>query len=219
MRRLILRSFQSPGDILMLTAAVRDLHAAAPGQFHTDVRTSCPALWENNPHVTPMKEHESGVEVLDMHYPLIHQSNQRPYHFIHGYAQFLEERLGVRIPVTRFKGDVHLSEQEKQGPPPGSADGVPERFWIVVAGGKNDFTAKWWDPACFQKVVDHFRGTITFVQTGEHGHWHPPLHGVVNLVGKTTTREFVRLMHYADGVVCPVTFAMHLAAAVEARPG
>ena len=47
-RRLILRSFQSPGDILMLTAAVRDLHAAAPGQFQTDVRTSAPALWENN---------------------------------------------------------------------------------------------------------------------------------------------------------------------------
>ena len=33
----------------MLTAAVRDLHAEAPGQFQTDVRTSAPALWENNP--------------------------------------------------------------------------------------------------------------------------------------------------------------------------
>src|SRR4051794_11771937 len=36
-RRLILRSFQSPGDVLMLTAAVRDLHVAAPGRFQTDV--------------------------------------------------------------------------------------------------------------------------------------------------------------------------------------
>src|SRR5665213_2165936 len=43
--------------------------------------------------------------------------------------------------------------------------------------------------------------------------------GVVNLVGKTDTRAFIRLMHHADGVVCPVTFAMHLAAAVETRPG
>ncbi len=40
-RRLILRSFQSPGDILMLTAAVRDLHAAALARFHTDVRFGC----------------------------------------------------------------------------------------------------------------------------------------------------------------------------------
>ena len=29
--KLILRNFQSPGDIVMLTAAVRDLHRAYPG--------------------------------------------------------------------------------------------------------------------------------------------------------------------------------------------
>ena len=40
----------------MLSAAVRDLHAAYPGQFQTDVRTSTTALWENNPHITPMGE-------------------------------------------------------------------------------------------------------------------------------------------------------------------
>ena len=43
MRRLILRSFQSPGDIVMLTAAVRDLHRANPTAFQTDVRTSADA--------------------------------------------------------------------------------------------------------------------------------------------------------------------------------
>ena len=37
--KLILRNSQSPGDIVMLTAAVRDLHACRPGQFLTDVRT------------------------------------------------------------------------------------------------------------------------------------------------------------------------------------
>ena len=90
---------------------------------------------------------------------------------------------------------------------------------MIVAGGKHDFTAKWWNPASYQKVVDHFQGRIQFIQCGEAGHWHPPLTGVINLVGKTDTRQFVRLMHHADGVVCPVTFAMHLAAAVETRPG
>lgn len=93
MRRLILKSFQSPGDIVMLTAAVRDLHRAHPGQFQTDVRTSADGLWLHNPNLVPLKEGEAGVETLDMHYPLIHQSNQRPYHFIHGYVQFLEQKL------------------------------------------------------------------------------------------------------------------------------
>jgi ADP-heptose:LPS heptosyltransferase len=42
------------------------------------------------------------------------------------------------------------------------------------------------------------------------------------LVGKTSLRGLIRLMHWADGVVCPVTFAMHLAAATPRpsnRPG
>ena len=94
---------------------------------------------------------------------------------------------------------------------------VPVPFWIVVSGGKFDFTAKWWDPARLQKVVDHFAGRILFVQVGEKGHHHPALPGVMDLRGKTDLRQLIRLMHHAQGVVCPVTFAMHLAAAVELR--
>lgn len=203
----------------MLTAAVRELHAAFPGQYQTDVRTSAPALWENNPFLTRLREGGAGVRVMDMHYPLIHQCNQRPYHFLHGYTQYLEGRLGIRLPVTRFRGDIHLSPGERTSPPPCPEAGLAEGFWILVAGGKYDFTAKWWNPASAQKVIDHFRGRIQFVQCGEAGHWHPRLRGVVDLVGKTNLREFVRLMYHAAGVVCPVTFAMHLAAAVDVKPG
>jgi ADP-heptose:LPS heptosyltransferase/SAM-dependent methyltransferase len=218
-RRLVLRSFQSPGDVVMLTAAVRDLHLAHPGKFQTDVRTSADALWENNPYVVKLKEHDRQVESLDMHYPLIHDSDRRPYHFIHGYVQYLEERLGVRIPLTRFGGDIHLSADEKCRPSPVAALGHKGPFWIVMAGGKHDFTAKWWNPASYQAVVDHFQGKIRFVQCGEAGHFHPRLSGAIDLVGKTSLREFILWMHHADGVLCPVTLAMHLAAAVETRPG
>src|SRR5262245_9847258 len=112
-RKLILRNFQSPGDIVMLTAAVRDLHACHPGEFLTDVRTSCPALWENNPYLTPLREGEPGVQVIDCEYPLIHLSNTTPYHFLHGFMAFLNDRLGLRIRPTAFKGDLHLSERER----------------------------------------------------------------------------------------------------------
>lgn len=219
MRRLILRSFQCPGDIVMVTAAVRDLQKAHPGQFEIDVRTSAQQLWENNPYLTPLKEGDPGVRTIEMQYPLINQSNTRPYHFIHGYAQFLEEQLGIRIPLTEFKGDIHVSKREKNWMSQVEELDFKGRFWIMMAGGKFDFTAKWWNPAFYQDVVDHFQGRIQFVQCGESSHWHPPLQGVINLIGKTDTRQFVRLMYHADGVVCPVTFAMHLAAAVETKPG
>jgi hypothetical protein len=218
-RRLILRLFQSPGDVLMLTAAVRDLHAAYPGHFLTDVRTSAEALWLNNPYITPLDDSDPAVTTLDMHYPLVHQSNQRPYHFLHGHAQYLEQQLNLRIPVTQFRGDIHLSREEQEQPPPLADQGIPAHYWIVVAGGKYDFTAKWWNPASYQRVVDHFAGRLSFVQVGEVGHWHPPLERVVNLVGRTSLRDLVRLVYQADGVLCGVTLAMHLAAAAPTPPG
>lgn len=213
--RLILKSFQSPGDVVMLTASVRDLHKAYPGQYEIDVRTSAPDLWENNPHLVSLDEKDPKVRCIDMHYPLIHESNQRPFHFIHGYIQFLESQLGVRIPVTDFRGDIHLSLAERHPPETIAGIAIPRRYWVVVAGGKFDFTAKWWNPKSYQQVVDHFSPDVSFVQCGEAGHWHPPLQGATNLVGKTSLRELIWLIHHADGVLCPVTLAMHLAAAVE----
>jgi ADP-heptose:LPS heptosyltransferase len=216
-RKVILTNFQSPGDLVMLTAAVRDLHLCYPGEFLTDVRTSCPDLWLHNPYLTPLEKGDDGVEVVECHYPLIHQSNQRPYHFIHGFIEYLGERLRTRILPLHFKGDIHLSEEEKNAFPSCAAALGDRPFWIIVAGGKHDFTIKWWSAERFQAVVDHFRGRIQFVQVGSDEHHHPPLEGVVDLRGKTSIRDLVRLIHHSQGVLCPVTLAMHLAAAVETR--
>jgi len=218
MRRVILTNFQSPGDVVMLTAAVRDLHRCYPGQFVTDVRTSCPQLWENNPFVAPLDEADPEVLTLACEYPLIHESNTRPYHFLLGFVEFLNDRLGLRIRPTAFRGDIHLSAPERSWMSQvEEITGEDTPFWIVVSGGKYDFTTKWWDPRRYQAVVDHFRGEIQFVQVGELGHHHPPLEGVIDLRGKTDLRQLVRLVHHAAGVVTPVSLLMHLAAAVETR--
>src|SRR5438105_12580189 len=94
-RKIILTNFQSPGDIVMLTAAVRDLHLCYPGEFQTDVRTPCPHIWENNPYLTPLRPCQPGVETIDCKYPLIHRSNQEPWHFLHAFIDYLNQRLGV----------------------------------------------------------------------------------------------------------------------------
>ena len=123
MRRLILTSFPAPGDVLMLTAAVRDLHRAHPGRFLTDVKTSADELWQLNPYITPLDESQAGVETIEMHYPLVHQSNQRPYHFLHGYVQYLEQRLGIQIPLTEFHGDLYLADHEREFDDPSTTVG------------------------------------------------------------------------------------------------
>jgi hypothetical protein len=204
----------------MLTAAVRDLHRAYPGRFLTDVRTPCPALWEHNPHVTPLDENDPDLEVVDCHYPLIHRSNDAPYHFIHGFVHHLNERLGLAIEPTSFRGDVHLADEEKEWiSQVHEIVGEEVPFWIVCAGGKYDFTIKWWDARRFQRVVDHFRDRVLFVQVGVLGHHHPRLEGVLDLRGRTDLRQLVRLVHHAQGVLTPVNVLMHLAAAVEVRSG
>jgi ADP-heptose:LPS heptosyltransferase/GT2 family glycosyltransferase len=216
--KLLLRNSLCPGDIVMLTAAVRDLHHHYPGRFLTDVRTPHPALWENNPHLTPLKARDPSVKSIRCHYPLINRSNETPSHCLHGFIEFLNDQLKLNIRPTVFKGDLHLSDLEKSWySQVQELTGADTPFWIIVAGGKRDYTIKWWDHRRYQQVVDYFRGRILFVQVGQHGDPHPPLEGVIDLRGRTDLRQLVRLMHHAQGVLCPVTSLMHLAAAVETR--
>ena len=218
-RKLVLTQGQSPGDILMLTAAVRDLHRGHPGRFVTDVRTPCPQLWDYNPYLTPLDERASDVTVIACEYPLIHQSNQLPFHFIHGFHQFLGDRLGIEIRPTAFKGDIYLSGLERSWMSQvEEITGAPTPFWIIVSGGKFDYTIKWWGRDRYQEVVDRLRGRVQFVQVGERSHHHPPLDGVIDLRGKTDLRQLVRLVYHASGVVGPVNALMHLAAAVDLPP-
>lgn len=218
--RLILRNFQSAGDIVMLTAAVRDLHRCYPGRFLTDVRTSCSDLWIGNPWLEPLRDDEPGVQVIDCHYPLIHSSNHAPYHFLFGFIEYLNDVLGLRIKPTEYRGDVHLTPEEREWFLRVQEErGQARPFWLFASGGKWDYTIKWWAASRYQAVVDHFRGRIDFVQIGESQHHHPTVDGAIDLRGQTSLRQLVRLMYHAQGAVSAVSLLMHLAAAVEAAPG
>jgi len=220
MQSIILANYQSPGDIVMLTAAVRDLHRCYPGRYITDVRTSCPALWENNPFIAPLDESDPNVRTIHCEYPLIHQSNSLPYHFLFGFIEHLNEQLSLNIKPTAFRGDIHLSSLEKSWiSQVHEITGEDTPFWIVVSGGKYDYTTKWWDTRRYQQVVDAYRGRLQFVQVGEAQHHHPPLDGVIDLRGRTDLRQLVRLVYHAAGVLTPVSLLMHLAAAIETKPG
>lgn len=218
-RKLILKSFQSPGDTLMLTAAIRDLHRTYPKIFLTDVRTFQLDIWKNNPYITKLSNDDPSVVQIDCEYNLIHSSNQLPYHFIHGFRMDLEKKLGIKISAGEFRGEVYLSQEEKEETSLLDKYGITGDFWIVIPGGKYDYTAKWPYPDYLQEVINYFQNKITFVSCGHKDDFHPNLKNVIDLRGKTSIRDFIKLMYHAYGVLCPVTFAMHLAAAVETKPG
>lgn len=229
--RLILKCMLSPGDIMTLTAAIESLHAAYPGEYLTDVRTSTPEIWENNPHISPMPD--ALGRPVEMHYDKtkhgqIGQSNQRAIPFIGGYCEHLAETIGRPIPLATNRPRLYLSNaecgwtnqiaehhssreaREKTGQP---AAVMP--FWLVNAGVKSDFTAKQWPIENYQRVVDETSGRIQWVQIGSKHHDHPRLNGVIDLRGKTDTRQLIRLAHHCAGGLGPVTFLQHLCAAFE----
>ena len=62
-----------------------------------------------------------------------------------GFTDFLNDELDLRIRTTDFCGDLHLSEEEKTGPSQvGELVGREVPYWLIVAGGKYDYTIKWW---------------------------------------------------------------------------
>jgi ADP-heptose:LPS heptosyltransferase len=214
--KIFLKHTKSPGDILMLTAAVRDLHLAYPDKYITNVQSSAMDIWKHNPYITNFKESEADL-IIDSQYKLINKSNNNAHHFIHAFHQDLEDYLNIRIPVTKGHGDIHLSADEKRWMSQIKEMGINDNFWIISAGGKFDFTSKYWNPEKWQEVVDHFKGKITFAQTGLNNHFHPPLQNVIDLRGKTNLRQYIRLFYHSVGVLSTITCAMHFAAAVPSK--
>ena len=170
-RKIILKTALSPGDICTLTAAIESLHSTYPGQFVTDIRTSCDELLEHNPRITHLAD-DAG-ESIEMHYTdLIDRSDTRPNSFLRGYCNDLGKSLGVPLDLTTNRPHLYLTHDERATNPIGSG-----KYWLLTAGIKRDFTLKQWPVEYYQEVVNHFRDRIQFVQIGAAEHDHPAAGG------------------------------------------
>lgn len=99
--KVLLVNHCSPGDVLMLTAAVRDLQAAYPGEFTIGIDTYCPELWLHNLRGSIVSAREPGVLILNCHHPpLLDQSNGQPRHYIESIHHLLAGQLGESLADT-----------------------------------------------------------------------------------------------------------------------
>lgn len=213
-KKIILGNSQSPGDVLVMTGAIECLHEQYPGQYLTGVSTTADQIFENNPHITPLKKSDPDVRFIPMHYPLINSCNQRPVHFLQGYCDYLGEQLGHPIVCTTNQPHLYISDQENAWlPQVHEKTKKPIRYWVINAGTKFDYTAKNWGVQNYQTLAEMLYGKIQFVQIGASEHYHRPLNGVIDLVGKTDIRQLIRLCWHAEGGVGPVTFLHHIMAA------
>jgi len=133
-------------------------------------------------------------------------------HILAWYHYDFERNTGVRVPVTEPKADLYLTAAERQRM-------IQGRYWVIMAGGKLDLTNKHWHIQRYQEVVNRLHPYgFRFVQCGatHSKHVHPPLDNCLNMVGKTdNVRDLFNIILHSEGVIGPVTGAMHIAAAFD----
>jgi len=207
MRKLILKHGLDVGDTVYMTNAVRDLHLAYPGQYQTDVRTSWPDLWLNNPYITEIADEDG--EHFDIGYPLI--QNPGSMHFSDAFRLDLAKQLGIDIPWTSMNPDLHLSDKEKNDNIVQREFGYPGKFWVLNAGYKSDIILKHYP--FWQEVVQLLKNKIQIVQMGTSNDYHEELDHVYNLVGKTSVRDLIKLIYWSEGTIGPISCQFVIASA------
>ncbi len=146
---------------------------------------------------------------------LIHAFNvnwTKDIHFIDHFRHSLESTIGRPINKGPLRPHFVLSDEEKAMNPL-----VNGPYWVIAAGYKWDATVKGYRQEDWQAVVDHYGESIQFVQVGGVGNQHAEQHltGTVDLTGKTSVRELIRLIAstHCVGVVSAITAPMHIGAA------
>lgn len=217
MRKIILRQGQSPGDILTATRSVADFKKSYP-DWQIDVRTPCNAIWENNPHLTPLKEQDPDVEIFNITYDEINISGWNGLHFTDAFRHDIEKKIGVKIKKTGIRPELWISDLEKTWYDHVHCEfGWDGPFWTLNAGRKPDNELKQYHR--WQEVVNlfnkEFKNKVKLVQIGHQDHIHPTLKGVLNLVGKTDLRQLIRLQYWASGSIGPLSLQFVMSAAFE----
>lgn len=214
MQTFVIQNRWALGDTVCLSALVRDIHRAYPGQYRLYMSGAYQAFWKNNPYASPIPDGASGRIITPEYVEGIKTAGRgEKIHFLSWFHRDFERKTHLKVPVTEPKGDIHLTDAEK------AKTFFPHRYWLVIAGGKMDMTAKTWQTARYQQVVDTLAGHgIKCVQAGAdfNKHYHPRLKNCESAIGQTDNiRDLFSLVSKADGVICGITGAMHIAAVFD----
>jgi ADP-heptose:LPS heptosyltransferase len=211
------KNFFAPGDCLVSTAAIRDLCLSYPFEFQITIESCYPEIFYNNPYISTDRNKWGVVELNPFEWKSKNQD--AGFHYSDAYYYIIEQLLNVKIKKTSMFPEIYLTEQEiRSGFDLLDSFGIEKPYWIINAGFKNDIPLKQYPISNWQQVINKLRISEDFnydiVQTGHSHHIHPVLSSVKNLIGRTDNiRDYFSLIYHSKGVICHVSFPMHIAAA------
>jgi ADP-heptose:LPS heptosyltransferase len=213
---VIFKQWQAPGDLLMLSVAIRDLHKSYPGLMETDVFSCYPEVFFNNPYITYFSKNGSEkIPIIDLKYDKI-RDKLAPlgYHFSDAFIYLFNERFNIDIKKTSMRPDIHLTKDEMTERLLDHLE-IKKPYWIINSGVKNDIPIKGYPPTLWQKVItDLKKAGFNLVQAGSRDHMHPIHSDLRSVVGETENlRDFFTLVLHSEGTIGHVSLHMHVAAA------
>lgn len=216
--KCLLTSSLRLGDVLSMTAAVRDLKKKYGNKYLIRVQTSNMDIWKNNPHLSNF----DGVADIELNNLLgkVTGTKTSYLHITEIPKVRINELLHTELEHGNSYPDLYLTDEEKK-----KDFELPKNYWIINTSfeqGRNSdgslkYGTKAWEDERFQEVVDKLPW-ITFVQTGIRSETYFSLKGnnVIDFVGKTNNlRDLFSLFYNCSGVICLVGGNMHMAGAFK----
>lgn len=214
MKKIILKLWYSPGDILAFTAAVKSLYEYLRFQStplnDIDVFTPYPEIFIGNPYIT--KNNDKGEEIELDYLHEFRFSRDSGIHVTKAFVDAINRKLNTNIYYSYLHPTIFLTEKEKDRDYVLNEYGIKDRFWLFNAGIKQDIPLKAYPPLFWQAVINRLQDLgITLIQVGSKNHIHPYFGTVQSLMGRTEDiRKYLVLCYHAEGHISHVSFPMHV---------
>ncbi len=205
------------GDAVALSPLVRDL-VAVTGRpvslsgVHEDLFRYDPRVCTTqDPQATVVRiNYKQTIQrsggLLDTKNPV---TPDRTARYLNAAHEAFRAETGIDLCQSDLRPSLVLGDHEQDRP-------YTEPYWVLATGTKPDMPVKNFPDTVIAKIVA--RSGLRWKQVGalydgrftHRQRWVP---GTENLLGRTTLRDLMRLIAYADGVLCLCSLPMMLAAA------
>ncbi len=132
------------------------------------------------------------------------------------------KKLDVSEKGLKLEPDLHLTEEQKNNKEEFlKKHNLPQRYWVIAAGGKKDCTSKIYDWKRVDEAIKEVKQNerikdLQFIQIGQSNHqlqFTIKLNNTLNYIDKFKQQELLELVYHSEGVITQVSLLLHLAGA------